>query len=81
MKKFNRELLVLLKEETSPGRINHEVELLHEMLFLTEQTKSMVIAHEIVNVNRRKIYSSERQLKQLLNQQELPAFIFLNNLN
>ncbi|MBN9350113.1 MAG: hypothetical protein J0H55_05455 [Chitinophagaceae bacterium] len=81
MKRFNRELLVLLKEESNPGMINHEVEMLHEMLYFTEQPESMVVAHEIINVNKRKISSNRKQLKLILEMKELPPFVFLNNLN
>lgn len=81
MKKFNRELLVLLKEETNPQAIEHEVEQLHELLFDVEQTESMIVAHELINVNKRKITSGSKKLKAVLKMPELLPFVFLNNLN
>ncbi len=81
MKKFNRELLVLLKEEANPALIDHEVERLHEMLYFTEQTESLVVAHEIININKRKIHTGKRRMRTILNMQELEPFVFLNNLN
>lgn len=81
MKKFNRELLVLLKEETNPKNIEHEVEQLHELLFDVERTESLIIAHEVVNINKRRITSANKRLKAILRLKELKPFVFLYNLN
>ena len=43
MDKFNRDLLVLFKEESNPQTIEHEVELLHELLFYVEKIENLVI--------------------------------------
>lgn len=81
MKKFNRELLVLLKEETNPKIIEYEVEQLHELLFDVERMESLVVAHELININKRRITSANKKLKAILKLKELRPFIFLNNLN
>lgn len=81
MNKFNRDLLVLIKEESNPQSLQHEVEQLHELLFGIEQTDKMILTHELINVNKRKIYRSEKRLKDVVREPELKPFIFLNNLN
>ena len=81
MNKFNRDLLVLIKEESNPQSLKHEVEQLHELLFCIEQTDKMIQTHELINVNKRKIYRNEKHLKSVIKEPELKPFIFLNNLN
>lgn len=81
MKKFNRELLVLLTENTGKEEIEHEVELLHEILFDFEQTERLIISHELIDVNKRRITSSPKKLRAIFKSQELKPFIFLNSLN
>lgn len=82
MNKFNRDLLVLFKEELmNPQAIEHEVELLHELLYCVEKIDNLIIAHEVINLNKYKIYSNEKTIRETLRQQELKPFIFLNNKN
>ena len=82
MNKFNRDLLVLFKEELmNPQAIEHEVELLHELLYCVEKIDNLIIAHEVINLNKYKIYNDEKIIKGTLRQQELKPFIFLNNKN
>lgn len=82
MNKFNRDLLVLFKEELmNPQAIEHEVELLHELLYCVEKIDNLIIAHEVINLNKYKIYNDEKIIKATLRQQELKPFIFLNNKN
>lgn len=81
MDKFNRDLLVLFKEESNPQAIEHEVEQLHELLFYVEKMENLVVAHEVVNVNKYKIFSNTKIIIDTLNQKELKPFVFLNNKN
>lgn len=81
MDKFNRDLLVLFKEEFSPQAIEHEVELLHELLFYVEKIDNVTIAHEVVNVNKYKIYSDKKTIRDTISQKELKPFVFLFNRN
>jgi hypothetical protein len=82
MNKFNRDLLVLFKEELmNPQAIEHEVELLHELLYCVEKIDNLIIAHEVINLNKYKIYSNEKTIRETLRKQELKPFIFLNNKN
>lgn len=81
MKKFNRELLVLLTETTNQKKIEQEVELLHELLYSVEQTETLMNAHELIDINKRKITRNSKKLKMVLKSQVLKPFIFLNSLN
>lgn len=81
MKKFNRELLVLLTENRSREKIEQEVELLHDILFNFEQIDQLIVAHDLIDINRRKISTSGKRLKSAFKTQNLKPFVFLFNLN
>ncbi|MEP6926152.1 MAG: hypothetical protein ABI834_00885 [Ginsengibacter sp.] len=82
MNKFNRDLLVLFKEELmNPQAIEHEVEMLHELLYSVERIDNLIGAHEVINMNKYKIISDKNVIKITLSQNELKPFIFLNNKN
>ena len=77
MKTSNRDLLVLLKDEA----IEHEVELLNEILFHVESTDTFCRANEIVDMNKYKVLHDQKCLVQLMYQSELKPFVFLCNKN
>ena len=82
MNKFNRDLLVLFKEELmNPQAIEHEVELLHEMLYLVEKIDNLIVSHEVINLNKYKISCDEKTIRQTISLKELKPFVFLNNKN
>ncbi|HWH63722.1 MAG TPA: hypothetical protein VNS50_10625 [Ginsengibacter sp.] len=82
MNKFNRDLLVLFKEELmNPQSIEHEVEMLHELLYSVERIDNLIVAHEVINLNKYKINSDEKTIRQTISLKELKPFIFLNNKN
>lgn len=81
MKKFNRELLVLLAENVSQKKIDEEVESLHDLLYEVEKTEKLIEVHEIINTNKRKIITSPKVFKVVLKNEELKPFVFLYNLN
>ncbi len=82
MNKFNRDLLVLFKEELmNPQAIEHEVEMLHELLYSVERIDNLIVAHEVINLNKYKIISDRNVIQMTLRQNELKPFIFLNNKN
>ncbi len=81
MDKFNRDLLVLFKEESSPQAIEHEVELLHQLLFYVEKIDNLVVAHEVININKYKIFSDRKLVHKTISQKNLKPFVFLNNKN
>ena len=82
MNSSNRDLLVLLNEDIlSPQAIEHQVELLHAMLYKVESTDNICIAHEIIDLNRYKIISRSSKIKDFIRKKEEKPFIFLSNKN
>ena len=82
MNKFNRDLLVLFKEELmNPQAIEHEVEMLHELLYSVERIDNLIVAHEVINLNKFKIISDPNVIRHTFSKKELKPFIFLNNKN
>ena len=82
MNRSNRDLLVLFKEELmSPQAIEHEVELLHELLYSVEKMDNQVIAHEVINLNKYKVQQDYHIIRETLRKKDLKPFIFLNNKN
>lgn len=82
MNKFNRDLLVLFKEELmNPQAIEHEVEMLHELLYSVERIDNLIVAHEVINLNKYTIISDQNFIRQTLSLKELKPFVFLNNKN
>lgn len=80
MDNFNRDLLVLFKESNQKS-IEREVELLHELLFYVEKIENVITAFEVINVNKYKIFSDKKILRDTINQRELKPFVFLFNMN
>ncbi|MEO7046510.1 MAG: hypothetical protein ABI091_14460 [Ferruginibacter sp.] len=82
MNKSNRDLLVMFKQELmTPQAMEHEVEMLHELLFTVERLDNVVKAHEIIDLNRYKIISKNFEIKSFLRKQIDKPFVFLNNKN
>lgn len=81
MDKFNRDLLVLFKEKSNPQSIEHEVELLHELLFYVEKVENLVSVYEVINVNKYKISSNKKVVRETLGYKVLKPFVFLFNKN
>jgi hypothetical protein len=75
----NRDLLVLFNQEImTPQAIEHEVELLHQLLYTIEGIDNLIIAHEIIDLNKYKIINKSPDLRKLIRQRELKPFVFLN---
>ena len=82
MKSPNRDLLVLLKDEyMSEQSIEQEVELLNEMLFHVESMENFCKAHEVIDLNRYKIYQKSKQIIHVVRQREIRPFQFISNKN
>lgn len=82
MNKSNRDLLVMFKQELmTPQALEHEVSLLHELLFTVERLDNFVKAHEIIDINKYKITSKSMAIKNFVRQNKEKAFVFLNNKN
>lgn len=81
MKKFNRELLVLFRDKSDSTLIERQVESLHELLYHVEKIENIAIAHEVINIRKRKIFRRSKQVLCVLKVETLKPFTFLNNLN
>jgi hypothetical protein len=79
MNNANRDLLVLFNQELmTPQSIEHEVALLHQLLYGIERMENLVTAHEIIDLNKYKITNKPFQLRKLFRQRTLKPFVFLN---
>jgi hypothetical protein len=79
MNKSNRDLLVLFNQELmTPQSIEHEVELLHQLLYGIERIENLMIAHEVIDLNKYKISNKPLLLQKLFRKHELKPFVFLN---
>ena len=74
--------MVLFKEELmSPQALEHELELLHELLYEVEKTENLVAAHEVINLNNYKIQKQYHIIRNTIRRKELKPFVFLSNKN
>jgi len=75
----NRDLLVLFNHEIMTQKaIEHEVEQLHQLLYSIEGIDNLIIAHEILDLNKYKVIDKAPLLRRLIRQRELKPFVFLN---
>ena len=82
MNKPNRNLLVLFNQELmNPQAMEHEVDMLHELLYKVERLDNIVTAHEVINLNKFKVINKGSYLRKIIRQRELKPFVFLNNKN
>nr|WP_294907175.1 hypothetical protein [uncultured Lacibacter sp.] len=77
-----RDLLVLLNEDhRSKEAIDHEVEWLHDVLYHIEELDNFCKAHELIDVNRYRIYDNPNRVKKAVLRQSAKAFEFISNKN
>jgi hypothetical protein len=82
MNRPNRDLLVLFKQELmSPQAMEHEVELLHDMLYVLERSQAVLAAHEIIDLTKYKVINKLHLVRAVIRQRQEKPFIFLNNKN
>jgi hypothetical protein len=80
MKNYNRDLLVLYKEDLySEDLLQHQVECLHKILISVENENVFCIAHELAT--RTRITSRNRPILRAIDLPELKPFYFLINKN
>jgi len=78
MNRTNRDLLVLFKQDLlSPQAIEETVDWLHEILQTTERLNNLVIAHEVLDLNKYKVIHNPLTLRSTLQNDQLKPFIFL----
>jgi hypothetical protein len=77
-----RDLLVLLNNEhRSKEAIDHEVEWLHEVLYHVEELENFCKAHELIDLNRYKVYTQAGRIKKAVLRKDFKAFEFVSNKN
>jgi hypothetical protein len=82
MKKPNRDLLVLLNQDLmTPATMQHEIDFLNGLLFDIERLDNFVTAHELIDLNRYKIYKSDFEIKKFVRTKGEKPFQFLFPLN
>lgn len=78
----NRDLLVLTKKETmNPLELEHEVELIIDLLYHVENVEAFCIANEIIDLNRYKIINKANLIQRVIKEKELKPFVFISNKN
>jgi len=79
MNRANRDLLILFNQELmTPQAMEHEVEQLHELLCAVESIENLIVAHEIIDINRYKIINKALPLRSFFRQVASKPFVFLN---
>lgn len=82
MKPGNRDLLVMTKNQfNDPTELEHEVELLNEILYEAESIKNFCVANEIIDVNRYKIIRKPHLIIHALREKKNTPFVFVYNKN
>ncbi len=78
----NRDLLVLTKKNTmNPLELEHEVELITELLYHVENAEAFCIANEIIDLNRYKIIHKAHLIEKVIREKEMKPFVFISNKN
>ena len=62
----------------TPQAMEHEVELLHELLCNVERIENFIVAHEIIDLNKYKIINKSQPLRNFFSQAASKPFVFLN---
>jgi hypothetical protein len=82
MKSPDRDLLVLLKDETmSEQAIEQEVEKLNSMLVNIESSDGFYSSHEMLDLNKFKLIHDRKIISQMCKDKQMKPFTFLCNLN
>lgn len=82
MKKPNRDLLVLVKDERlTEAAMEFELEQLNRILVALETVECLCVVHEVFDLNKYRILSREKQIRHTLQKKELKPFVFISNKN
>jgi hypothetical protein len=82
MKKRKRDLLVLFRHELMNQKaIQREVGSLNELLHHAERIDNFVSAHELIDINRYKVFKTAFEIKKNIRSKKEHPFVFLNNMN
>jgi hypothetical protein len=82
MRRLKRDLILLRKEDQLDElNIEREVECLNYLLQMVETISSLSRAHELIDMNRYKIYQDTLTVSKALKQKEDKPFQFIINKN
>lgn len=82
MKTPNRDLLVLVKDESFDKKtMENELEQLNQLLIHFETDENICHAHEVFDMNRYRILLKPRQVLKHISRKEVKPFVFICNKN
>ena len=82
MNPHNRDLLVLTNKETmNPMELEHEIELIIDILHKVENAGAFCVANEIIDLNRYKIIHKAHLIQKFTREKEMKPFVFICNKN
>jgi hypothetical protein len=82
MKTSNRDLLVLVKDESMNEHfMEQELEQLNDLLFHFETIENFCVCHELFDINKYRIITRPKTIQNIIRQKELKAFLFISNKN
>lgn len=82
MKATNRDLLVLVKDESmNQYQIELELEKLNSLLLQLETVQSFCTAHEVFDLTKHKLVANRKKIMNIIHQPELKPFQFICNKN
>jgi len=78
----NRDLLVLTKKNTiNPAELEHEVQLLVDILYYAERMDAFCIANEVLDIKRYKVIQKPHRIQKILREKRQKPFVFISNKN
>ena len=78
----NRDLLVLTKKDSiNPSELEHEVQLLVDLLYQAERMDSFCIANEVIDLRRYKIIHKPHLIQRIVRARRAKPFVFISNKN
>ncbi|MFZ4057787.1 MAG: hypothetical protein ACOYKE_06590 [Ferruginibacter sp.] len=79
MGRSNRDLLVMFNQSLmSEDALQTEIDYLHELLTHTERMEKLIVAHELIDLNKYKIINKPLPLRAAIKSVMQKPFVFLN---
>ena len=79
MGRSNRDLLVMFNQSLmSEDALQTEIDYLHELLTHTERMDKLIVAHELIDLNKYKIINKSLPLRAAIKSATQKPFVFLN---
>jgi hypothetical protein len=78
----NRDLLVLTKKDIiNPDELEHEVQLLVDILYQAERIDAFCIANEVLDLKRYRVIQKPHLIQKIIREKKTKPFIFISNKN